>query len=241
MVFDPSPSLRWLFCMTHPDDEISICAWIHRLTRAGADVWMSWTHDTPVRESEARRVAKLLGVRNDRLFFHGAPDGDVCVHMQDLLPRFKVMMQTIEPDRVVCGAFEQGHIDHDATNCLVNHSTEAKVLEVPFYHTYLTRFPRVNRFADPGGAESIHLDADEQALKKRVARSYPSQNIWWNMMAADLRARATGDGSLLAAEWMRPQAHKDFAKPNLPGDLAAKVESSGKWKRWMAALAEFEP
>lgn len=225
--------------MTHPDDEISICAWIHRLTGAGAEVWMSWTHDTPVREFEARAVAYTLGVREDRLFFHGAPDGVVCEHMQELLPRFKLMMGQVNPDRVVCGAFEQGHIDHDATNWLVSHSHGGAIFEVPFYHTYLTRFPKVNRFADPTGCETIELDTEERELKKRVAKSYPSQRIWLNLMAADLRSRLTGEGSLLTSERMRPQTHKDFRTPNLPPDLASRVEKSKLWKRWLGSLPEF--
>ena len=236
MLFDPSPSNRWLLCMTHPDDEISICVWIHRLTQSGAEVWMSWTHDTSVREAEARAVAGQLGVPDDHLYFHGAPDGAVCDHMQELLPRFELMMEQVQPERVVCGAFEQGHIDHDATNWLVNHAFDGMILEVPFYHTYLTRFPKINRFADPTGSEAIDLDAEEQDLKKRIAKSYPSQRIWLNMMAADLRSRLTGDGSLLASEHMRLQTHKDFRTPNLPAELAARVENSTRWKRWLSAL-----
>ena len=46
-LFDADIGERWLFCMTHPDDEISICAWIRRLTDAGVDVFLSWTHSTP--------------------------------------------------------------------------------------------------------------------------------------------------------------------------------------------------
>jgi hypothetical protein len=30
--FDPDPSLRRLFCFTHPDDELGIAAWVRRLT-----------------------------------------------------------------------------------------------------------------------------------------------------------------------------------------------------------------
>jgi hypothetical protein len=145
------------------------------------------------------------------------------------------MMDQVQPDRVVCGAFEQGHIDHDATNWLVNHAFEGMILEVPFYHTYLTRFPRVNRFAG-GEGDSIDLEPVEQELKKRIAKSYPSQRIWLNMMAADLRSRLTGDGSLLTSERMRLQTHKDFRTPNLPPELAARVVNSTPWKRWLSAL-----
>lgn len=241
-VFDSDPSLRWLFCMTHPDDEISICAWIHRLVQAGAEVWISWTHDTPVRQMEARAVATSLGVDNDRLVFHGAPDGQVIDHLADLHPSFRDMMERIAPDRVVCGAFEQGHLDHDATNWLVNHSTQGAVFEAPFYHPYTTRFPRVNRFAETGRGEAqIELGAAERAFKKQVAKSYPSQRIWLNMVAADVRARIVGDGSLLGSEWLRPQSQTDFREPRLPAALAARVRRSAHWARWLAALDRLPP
>lgn len=236
-VFDPDPSLRWLFCMTHPDDEISVCAWIHRLTQRGAEVWISWTHDTSIRQTEARAVASTLGVSLDRLVFHGAPDGLVIDRLADLYPKFQTMMSRVAPDRVVCGAFEQGHLDHDATNWLVNHTTKGTVLETPFYHPYTTRFPRVNRFSELGRAEAkIELDAPERALKKLVAKSYPSQRIWLNMMAAELRSRVLGDRSLLGEEWLRPQLETDYRMPRLPSRLAERVRQSEPWARWLAAL-----
>src|SRR5438445_654803 len=61
------PGFRWLFCLTHPDDEIAIGAWIRRLTKSGCDVFLSWSHDTPIREEEARAAAEMLGVPQNRL------------------------------------------------------------------------------------------------------------------------------------------------------------------------------
>ena len=61
--------------MTHPDDEMSICAWIRRLTQNGNEVHISWTHSNAVREAEARAVAVLLGVPDRNLHFFGASDG----------------------------------------------------------------------------------------------------------------------------------------------------------------------
>lgn len=235
-LFSGEPDIRWLFCMTHPDDEISICAWIHQLSCAGNQVWLSWTHDTPVRQEEGKRVAEKLGVPGERLRFLGAPDGLVCEHLSDLRPRFHELMLEAAPDRVVCGAFEQGHIDHDSTNWLVNKTFEGPVLEVPFYHTYLTRLPRVNRFADPIHQEVLKLSAEDQAFKKGIAKSYPSQAIWKNMMFADLRSRLFGDGSLLSTERMREQTHREFRVPNLPSPLKERVARSYTWQRWLAAL-----
>lgn len=249
-VFDPDPSLRWLFCVTHPDDEISIAAWIKRLTSSGADVFMSWTHSTPVREAEARGVASVLGVRDENLIFHGATDGSVMNEVPNLLPKFRQMVAEICPDRIACGAFEQGHLDHDATNFLVNHSQSeirnpmtpshpgrAAILEIPFYHSYTKRLQTINRFADPSGEEVLELSPMEQQLKLQVAKSYPSENVWsvllWYEIYRALTMRPVG---LRRTERMRVQTHTAFLRPNHQGVMLAKVRRSASWNRWVNAI-----
>ena len=227
--------------MTHPDDEISICAWIHRLTRSGNQVYMSWTHSNPIREQEARKVADLLGVPQDNLFFLGATDGSVCDEIPLLLPKFKAMMEQIKPHRVCCGAFEQGHIDHDSTIYLVSRTYSGPILEIPFYHTYTTRLQKLNRFSDPRGEEILHLDVDEQALKKRVARQYPSQNIWSVLLWYEAWQTARLKPIALAkTEQMRFLTHRDFRKPNHPSKLSRHIRRSKTWKRWRRALRAAE-
>jgi LmbE family N-acetylglucosaminyl deacetylase len=236
-VFSTDPALTWLFCMTHPDDEISICAWIHRLAANGNRVYMSWTHSNPIREHEARKVAKLLSVPDDHLFFFQATDGSVCDEVPALLPRFRQMIESIRPDRVCCGAFEQGHLDHDATNYLVAHSFDGPVFEIPFYHTYLTRIQKINRFSFPDGEEVHYLNLQEQLLKKRVARQYPSQNIWSVLLSYEVWQRARLKPIELAkSERMRLQSHRDFRKPNHPPRLAYRIRRCKSWRRWRKAL-----
>ena len=239
--FDPDPKLRWLFCMTHPDDEISICAWIRRLTQQGNEVHLSWTHTIPIREAEARAAALILGVPDSRLHFLHGTDGQIPEEMPQLLPKFQKLMRNVKPDRVCCGAFEQGHLDHDSTNMLVARSFDGPVYEIPFYHTYLTRFQRLNRFADPAGEEILDLNIDEQRLKTSVARQYPSQNIWsvliWYEIWQKARLRPM---ELIRTERMRFQGSINYRQPNLPPRMAERVSKSPTWKRWKAALAAFE-
>jgi LmbE family N-acetylglucosaminyl deacetylase len=240
-LFDPNPGLRWLFCMTHPDDEIAICAWIHRLTRLGADVHLSWTHSNPVREREARAVAVLLGVPPSNLHFFGATDGSAVDHIPELVPRFRRMMSTVKPDRVACGAFEQGHIDHDTTNYLVSQSFDGPVFEIPFYHTYTTRLQTLNRFADPTGQEILRLTHEERRYKLHVARQYPSQNIWSVLLWYEVWQRARLKPNELArSERMRIQTHVDFVNPNQPHAVAARVRKHPTWKRWETAIRVYE-
>lgn len=231
-VFDFSRR-RWLFCMTHPDDEISICAWIRHLTRNGNEVYMSWTHSTPVRELEARKVAELLGVPQENLFFHGATDGMVCAEFLTLLPCFQEMMDRVKPDVVACGAFEQGHSDHDTTNVLVNATFTGEILEIPFYHTYATKLQTINAFSDLNGQSVLPLSAEDVALKRRVAKQFKSQNIWSVLLSYEIWQLAQGKQSNLSRrEVMRHQKHTLFRVPNHPVSLAKRVEASETWRRW---------
>lgn len=235
-LFDDDPDIRWLFCMTHPDDEIAIAAWIKRLCVGGREVWLSWTHDTPIRESEARVAAGRLGVDQDRLVFFHAHDREVVDHLKELLPQYRDLITAARPSRVVCPAFEQGHLDHDATNLLVNRSYDGLILETPLYHTYLTPFPRLNQYATPEGEEVLSISREERAFKFDLARSYRSQsiarNIWW----ANAREAFLGRELLGMSERLRVQKHSDFLRPNLPDQLAQRVANSKQWSRWLSAV-----
>ncbi|MER3497085.1 MAG: hypothetical protein C4320_10250, partial [Armatimonadota bacterium] len=183
---------RVLAALTHPDDEIAMCVLLRRISRQGGELFLSWTHSTDIRRREAEGFADRMNVPADRRFFHGAPDGGTAEAMPDLLPRFDRMMQAAKPDRVLVGAFEQGHLDHDATHVLVRRSFRGPVYEVPFYHSYLTRLQRVGTFAGEGPAEEILLGPEEREFKKAVARGYPSQTIYRLALLHEIREIAFG-------------------------------------------------
>ncbi|RYG23027.1 hypothetical protein EON82_15325 [bacterium] len=240
--FDPDPSIRWLFCMTHPDDELSIATWIRRCVQAGCEVWMSWTHATPARQREARAVAHMLGVRPDRIFFHGGTDGSVCDEMGELLPSFRSMIEKVDPDRVVCGAFEQGHLDHDATHWLVTHSFDGPVFEAPFYHIYTSRVQTINRFSDTKGQTTIRLTKAERRFKRALARQYPSQNIWSVLLWYEIvhQGARLRPFRLAFSERLRLAKVEDYRRPAHPPRIASRVRRSSKWRRWRRALRRAE-
>src|SRR5665213_269145 len=227
--------------MTHPDDEISICAWIKRLTQVGAEVFMCWTHSLPQRESEARAVAELMGVHQANLAFLNAPDRSTCDHMARLVPLMREVIADAKPDRIACGAFEQGHLDHDATNWIVHQAWDGPVLEIPFYHTYCTRLQTLNRFANPTGQEVMRLHALEERFKLTVAKQFPSQNIWSVLWWYEVWQRTKLKPARLAkSEYLRLQTHTNFTVPNLPPKMAERVTRSESWKRWLKAVEAAE-
>ena len=231
-VFDLSKR-RWLFCMTHPDDEISICMWMKKLVDNGNEVYVSWTHSTPTREAEGRKVAEKLGIPQDHLTFHMAPDGVICTQFKDLIPVFADLMEKVKPDVVVCGAFEQGHVDHDTTNVLVNLTFKGDVLEVPFYHTYMTKFQTMNEFSDTTGQSVFALSDAEAKLKREIAKQYRSQNIWSVLFWFEAWQAIQGKRIELAKrEVMRLQQHKVFRIPNHPTYIVKELEKNSTWQGW---------
>jgi LmbE family N-acetylglucosaminyl deacetylase len=176
-----------------------------------------------------------LGLGPDQLSFFTFEDGQVIENLTELADRLRALVESFRPDRVVAPAFEQGHLDHDATNLAVNLAFEGPVLEVPLYHPYSRRIQTLNRFADPSGQEVLKLTAEERQLKARLARAYPSQTIWRNVFWYEVwqRLRLRFD-PLSGTERMRLQVWKRFLEPNLPPAEAAQVARSSAWSRWVS-------
>jgi LmbE family N-acetylglucosaminyl deacetylase len=227
---------RWLFCFTHPDDEISIVAWIRRLCKAGRSVHCCWSVSNAVREMEARRMLTALGVPDENLHFYDAPDGHACDRLADLILFYREAIRVARPQRIAVGAFECGHIDHDSTNFAVAHANEGDlpIFEIPFYHTYLTRIPVINRFADPKDEQVIELTDEEARIKVNASRAYPSQNIgrllYWYTVLNIVKLKPA---ALCSTERMRLQSHFDFTSPNLPEPLRNRVAASEKFRRFV--------
>jgi len=241
MCFDPEPSLRWLFCPTHPDDELAICCWIRELARSGNSVHICWAHSDRIRRDEAMHAAESLGVPPESLHFLPGTDGAICDQLVDLFPQLAEVMEQVRPDRVAVGAFEQGHLDHDATNWLVKRVAPCPVLEFPLYHTYLTSVQVLNRFADATREEVRNCSDEQRAFKIHLAKQYPSQNIWNVLLAYEAwQGLQLKRPSLARSERMRVHEWEDFRIPQLPQPLQSRVEASATWRRWRDALENAE-
>lgn len=235
---DPDPTLRWLFHPTHPDDELAFAAWARHLCASGVEVWFAWTHRTEVREREARAAAARIGVPPERIRFHDGTDGAVCDEIPRLRESFSRLIEEVRPDRVVCGAFEQGHLDHDATAFLLREAYDGVILESPFYHTYVRpRWQKVNRFSDPSREEIRALDEADRRFKIELSMAYPSQRIGKVLRAYELGHVAIGRRpELYGSERLRVMAVDDWTRPAHPPRLAARVARSPRWHRWLTAM-----
>lgn len=235
--FDVTQSERVLFVFTHPDDELVLAAFIKRLIVKSIPIHVCWTHSTPLREKESRAVFSLLGLSQSDLTFFDAPDGRVLESIPSLLPLMKGVIVAFAPTRVYVNAFEQGHIDHDATNLLANLCFNGPIFEAPLYHTYLKQVPVLNRFSSREREEVITLTSEEIALQRKLINMYPSQTVQRNMLLYSiLKIMQFQKPDLFGTERCRLQVHKDFLTPNHSPELATKIVASELWKRWVGVV-----
>lgn len=239
--FDLDPTIKWLFCFAHPDDELAVAVWIRRLREAGADVGMYWAHHTSVRHNEAVLGAKQMNVADDRIWFGSFADGQLCDDLSGLVEDLRQRIEERPVDRVACASFEQGHLDHDALNFAVSRAFSGPVFEFPEYWPYTPWVHAMNRFAHPHGEEVISLTPEEQSWKMQLAQSYPSQAIWKNLVWFERWLKLTGrHESLVKTERMRLQTELDYRTVQLPDPWKSRTEKSRRWQRWLAAVDAFE-
>ncbi len=232
--FEVGADERVLFAFTHPDDELALTAFIGRLLKQGVPVRVLWTHSTNVRANESRNAMRALGVDPGSLTFFTSVDGDVISSVSELRTPVTALIQDFKPTRVVTHAFEQGHIDHDATNLLVNLCFKGPVFEAPYYHTYLAKFPKLYCFSTPEGEETTPLSAQERSMKKRLVRMYPSQTVRRNVIVYELVHTMTmRKPPLFQLERLRRQTHTDFLRPNHPEPMASRIAKCKTWQRWV--------
>lgn len=185
---------------------------------------------------------ELVGVSDPYLHFFDGSDGSVCDEIVQLLPQFKEMINSIRPDVVVTGAFEQGHLDHDSTSYMIHRSFTGEILEFPLYHWYRWRSIQiVNKFSNPDSQEMIQLDREEIEFKIKMARRYPSQTIYNSLKLNHFKDVLTlARPRTIERELIRVSQRPDFLRPNHPERLSKKIERHPRWKRWDAAIRRIE-
>ncbi|GAB6053263.1 hypothetical protein JCM17960_20830 [Magnetospira thiophila] len=214
-----------LILAPHPDDEVVMCATaIGRARETGATLsvfylttgvparqqlwpWERRHHADRVtrRRDEARRAAKMLG-----LFIAGesaVPTRGLRHNLMQARVRLARLIDEQQVTQLWVPAFEGGHQDHDAANCLAATFTQqVSVLEFAAYN-FVGGQAHSQEFPDPRGGEEVLLLSDaERAVKQQLLSLYASE-----------------EGNLgyvrLARESRRPLAAYDYAQPPHPGTL----------------------
>ncbi len=235
--FDLDPSISWLFVFAHPDDELAIATWIRRLTLNGNKVSIAWIHGSGKRGEEARKAAESIGVNPENCYFADFDDGSFLSRLADLQNELRAMLGKYNPDRLVCAAFEQGHLDHDALRFAIEQVWDRPVLEFPEYWPYTPHVATMNRFTNTEGECVLELSSYEKRWKHALAKNYPSTDIWrnlfWYEIWSALRLRRA---HLIRTERLRWSPKYDFRTPRVPEKYNSKVLRSNQWKVWLAAL-----
>lgn len=232
--FDINPQLKWLFVMTHPDDEMSVAAWMRRLVRAGSEVHMLWAHSNSVREEESRKAAELIGVKPENLEFFTLPDGRLVEHLRELREGLRQRIAEHGYDRVAVTAFEQGHLDHDSVCYAVCKTFEGPVLQYPMYYPYTRSFQVLQQFSNDVGVEKLALDPKESEFKWKVLGCYPSQTIRRNAICHKwMLSWVPGQEQLDKREYLRYQPNLRFDRINHPSPVREEVERSPQWRKWL--------
>lgn len=216
---------RVLLLIPHPDDEVVGCAaLITRARAAGARFfglylttgvpapeelwpWQRAGHSARVgrRAAEAHRAAQELGIEAGT--FLPLPSRRLRLHLEEVCARVREEISRLAITALWVPAYEGGHQDHDAANCLA--ATLGGEIEVREFAEYNYAGGRVrrNEFPAPaGGEEEIRLDAAAQARKRALLALYRSER-------ANLRHVGT------EREAIRPLARYDYAAPPHPGTL----------------------
>jgi len=238
VVFRATQNDQWGFVFPHPDDEISIIGWMSHLVQHGISVSALWMHSTPVREAESRAVMERVGATD--LTFLAAPDGHLADTLQEWEPHLQSWFACRAITHPVTVAFEQGHLDHDATNWLVNRNSCGPVREVPLYHPYSRKILRANAFAGQGISESRTLNSDEFQLRCSLLESYPSQRIGTILRTYRAVHRLFGNPDPFRIERMRIQTWTKFDTPNHADPLRQEILQSQPWARWISALKDVD-
>ncbi len=208
----PIPSGHAAVVVAHPDDETIGCG--AQLPRLRGATIVLVTDGAPrnladaqaagfatgeayaaARDRELRDALTLAGVPGEALVGLGIPDQQAALRLCELAHRLVEFFSTRPIRIVLTHAYEGGHPDHDATAFAVSAATAllrgrghaVSVIEMPYYR--LDGSSEVfQRFAPHRDCPetTIHLNAQEQALKRAMMAAHATQQRVLASFTADV-------------------------------------------------------
>lgn len=139
------------------------------------------------RAEELREAMRIVGLPDGQLISLGYVDGEVSLHLTELVLRLTDLMDTLKPQVVLTHPYEGGHTDHDSTTFAVHLAcgvlrregiVPPAILELTSYHLRGGE-KVVQEFLPHERADRdqrvIVLDARDQEIKERVFDAFGTQ------------------------------------------------------------------
>lgn len=199
--------LRVLVVAPHPDDETlaaggTICLHARRgdsilvvFVTSGEMVYRFYGLKGPdpsevarLKEEEAKRALRVLGVSEDRLLFLRFPDTRVAEHVEELSARLSEVVRQFKPDVVYAPHSAERHSDHHATHHAVLRALERERCNaVVRMYVVWGDLPRATLV--------LRLPSDVVEKKRRALEQYRSQIsiLGWNFFSRFLRDKEEFD------------------------------------------------
>lgn len=177
---------RYLFILTHPDDEIFICSFINKLIQKGKKVNILYVTSGDyhgcelclIREKETTKCANSLGLSTRNLHFLRISESDLLLRTCENRNTIMNEITKIVPDCIITHEYEGGHTGHD----IVSFTSWSIAKELK---TYIYCFPAYygwpenrtwNKFIPPKrSTEIVLLSKKMKQCKNNLINTYESQ------------------------------------------------------------------
>jgi len=238
-----------LYIFAHQDDELDIVAKMALDMREGNDVYAAWTTNgdlsapADVREMESRDCMKLIGVPQDHLYFLGYHDMGVLKNLDGIFSDLLKIALEIKPNAIFTGAYEGGHIDHDASSPIGMLLVErlpagTKHYEFSSYNLYKKKY-RVGELLprDDVKTEYVPLDDSLLEIKLKSLKLYPSQAALLNILMATTNKKTLkkmGEPYRIAPKYNYLKRPVDE-----PLGYETMVKRTTPFSDWLAAIKPF--
>lgn len=191
---------RYAFIFGHPDDEMYAATLIKSLTDANKHVALVYVTSGNrqgddvglLREEEAAKVAKLLGIPSDKLYLLHITEHEVKLNLKKILTEIEQALRANKIECVITHDHEGGHSVHDFTSFCgyrCARTVGADLWTFPAY--YGQPHERVtNTFIPPRHADAvIELDSDQAALKTKLINTHVTQQKYFENLPKEAMDR----------------------------------------------------
>jgi len=183
---------RYLFVLTHPDDEIYSCAFMQQLIMDGKQVYVLYVtsgdyrgkEQGPIREVEALSSMEIIGVDKEKTHFLRIPERQLMNIVSEMSDAILEVSEMVSPDCIITHDFEGGHNGHDAVSFAtskVSSKYNISLYVFPSYHNWPEN--RLWNQFTPGkdATDTLLLTKEMKALQERVIKCHKTQESFFQL------------------------------------------------------------